>query len=169
VRLISEYIRYVLCSSAVSCVNFSQILKPHLFGGVHCLSFPACFFVMLVRWPSRILLFSLIGNIWGCAGKKCVGTIALAWIFHKLVYQPCFSLQWLIIDLLHDTKQFFHISFQAVSRSLVRTYTEMKWVIAMLILTLHFFTSDFRLLSSYACESIAVSCPSSKKMHIRDF
>jgi len=39
----------------------------------------------------------------------------------------------------------------------------------MLILTLHFFHSDFRLLSSYACESIAVGCPSSRKMHIHDF
>jgi len=41
-------------------------------GGVHCLFFPACVFVMLVRRPSRILLFFLhatfgsmqVRNVW---------------------------------------------------------------------------------------------------------
>ena len=53
------------------CVNFSDFETVSI-GGVHCLSFPGCLFVVLVRWPSRILLFSLnatfggmpVRNVW---------------------------------------------------------------------------------------------------------
>ena len=37
-----------ISSTPAQCVNFSQILKPYLSGSVHCLSFPACLFIMLV-------------------------------------------------------------------------------------------------------------------------
>ena len=101
-----------------SSVNFSQILKPYLSGVVHCLSFPGCLFEMLVRWPSRILLFFLKWSVWEIACNKCLGTIALAWIFCKLMYQPCFSLQWLLFCSKTRNNIFnIHITFQAVSWS----------------------------------------------------
>ena len=85
------------------------------------------------------------------AGKKCLGTLALTWIFCKLIYQPCFSLQWLLF-CSKTCNTILHITFQAVCWSCPRTYTERKWVISMLNLTLHFFSPDSRLLSSYNFE-----------------
>jgi len=48
----NHIVSHVMFLVLAQCVNFSQILKRYLSESVNFLYFLACFFVMLVRWPS---------------------------------------------------------------------------------------------------------------------